>query len=93
MLAAGPEVPSSVRPPLCQLPQGGAARSSEVSCFVQGQIAANRKGRVSHTGYCSGLGGKGLPQASLLPVAPPAVTLGSEGGRDPDVAQGLGGSR
>lgn len=51
-----------------------------MSCFVQGQIAANRKGRVSHTGYCSGLGGKGLPQASLLPwphrLSPSAPRVG-----------------
>ena len=79
-------------PPLCQLPQGGSYSGSEVSCFAQAQTAANRNGGVCHTVYCLGLGGGGLPQASLPPVAPPAVTLGSEGGRGPDAAQGLGGS-
>ena len=70
-----------------------------MSCFAQGQIAANWKGwGVSHSVLLRTRGaaqdwGRGLPQASLLPVAPPAVTFGSEGGRDPDVAQGFRGSR
>lgn len=83
MSAAGPGAPSSARLPLCQLPQGGGYSGSEVSCFAQAQIAANRNGGVCHTVHCSGLGGRGLPQASLPPVAPLAVTLGSEGGGGP----------
>ena len=79
-------------PALCQLPQGGSYSGSGVSCFAQAQTAANRNGGVCHTVYRSGLGAGGLPQASLPPAAPPAVTLGSERGRGPDAAQGLGGS-
>lgn len=64
--------------PLSANPQGGA-RGSEASCFVQGQMAANRSVGASHRVL---LRTGGFPGGFLLPAAPPAVTLCSEGGRD-----------
>lgn len=84
--AEGPGAPSSARPPLCQLPQGGGYSGSEVSCFAQGQTAANRKGGVCQQstaqgwGAAEGWGAGGFPRPASYPwpywLSPSALRVG-----------------
>lgn len=66
-------------PPSLPAAPGRGARGSEASCFVQGQIAANRKDRGASHRVLLRTGGWGFP-GQLLPAAPPLSPSALGGG-------------